>query len=46
MPWQVTITWIEISDLKFLEINEIFEAYGSLLDCSCKVDFQKSHLFR
>ena len=33
MPWQITIAYIEMSDLKlkFLAIIEIFEACGSLI---------------
>ena len=35
MLWQVTIAWIETSNvkLKFLEIIEIFEACGNLIYC-------------
>ena len=40
MPWQVTISWIETSDvkLKFLEIIDFFEACGNLMYCSCETD--------
>ena len=40
MLWQVTIAWIQASDvkLKFFEIVEIFEACGSLIYCSCEAD--------
>ena len=38
MYWQVMIARIETSGvkLKFLEIIEIFEAFGSLIYCSCE----------
>ena len=41
MPWQVMIAWTETSDvkLKFLGIIEIFEAWGSLIYCSCGADW-------
>ena len=40
MLWQVTIAWIQASDvkLKFFEIVEIFEACGSLIYCSSEAD--------
>ena len=40
MSWQVTIAWIETSDvkLKFHEVIEIFEACCSLIYCSYEAD--------
>ena len=36
--WQVMMAWIETSDVKFPGVIEMFEACGSLIYCSRKVD--------
>ena len=38
MHWQVMIACIEISDIKFLGIIDIFETFDNLIYCSCEAD--------